>query len=625
MEKGMIRGMDVSSYLEMKDKGYRYFDETGEEVDVLEYAVKRGFNYARLRLWNEPQNEPESGGYCDLAQTIIIAKKIKALGMGFFLDFHYSDWWADPGHQKKPKAWENLSVDELCGAIYDFTKDCMEQLDQAGVYPDMIQIGNEIRTGMLFPDGAVPNWDNLARFVNAGIRAVLDTKGTHQIRIVLHLDQGGKYEYYREWFDQMMARGVKDFDIIGLSYYPFWHGTFSMFKQTMDALADRYHKDLVVAETAHAFRKSGGSFFREEQERAAGFRATPENQKKVLELIISIIAGTKDQRGLGFFYWEPFSRAPEDADGWGVCMGLMDEKGMPTKGFDAISFVPEECNAKKIAKIDCPEELVLWQDEICFEERLEDASIKNLLKKLLKNLPQQIEVLHMDGTVSWENVHWILNIVDNGNVIENEAGNTLKECHALLENVVEERHTLLENTAKECYTLLESAGKPDPLQIFVAEGVVENVPAEWANVSMRVFVEQTPENILKNGDFEDGMKDIFIRCSSGVSYGTDDDGFYFTSMENFTLELSMQAEVTPGDAYQAYFTYCGGNTTGTQVRFFVRDKEEEYICEVFPREAQFDRYSIEIPEAVSDSLTVGVKIEAPPVSGRIKSFILCRK
>ena len=82
MEKGMIRGMDVSSYLEMKDNGYRYFDETGEEVDVLEYAVKRGFNYARLRLWNEPQNEPESGGYCDLAQTIIIAKKIKALGMG---------------------------------------------------------------------------------------------------------------------------------------------------------------------------------------------------------------------------------------------------------------------------------------------------------------------------------------------------------------------------------------------------------------------------------------------------------------------------------------------------------------------------------------------------------------
>jgi hypothetical protein len=222
-------------------------------------------------------------------------------------------------------------------------------------------------------------------------------------------------------------------------------------------------------------------------------------------------------------------------------------------------------------------------------------------------------------------IHWILNIVDNGNAIENEAGNTLKECHALLENVVEERHTLLENTAKECCTLLESAGKPDPLQIFVAEGVVENVPAEWANVSMRVFVEQTPENILKNGDFEDGMKDIFIRCSSGVSYGTDDDGFYFTSMENFTLELSMQAEVTPGDAYQAYFTYCGGNTTGTQVRFFVRDKEEEYICEVFPRGAQFDRYSIEIPEAVSDSLTVGVKIEAPPVSGRIKSFILCRK
>lgn len=622
MEKSMIRGMDVSSYLEMKDKGYQYFDESGKEVDVLEYAIKRGFNYARLRLWNEPENEPESGGYCNLAQTIITAKKIKELGMGFFLDFHYSDWWADPGHQKKPKAWEHLSVDGLCQAVYDFTKSCMEQLDQAGVYPDMVQIGNEIRTGMLFPDGVVPNWDNLARFVNAGIRAVLDTKGTHGTRIVLHLDQGGKYEYYREWFDQMMARGVKDFDIIGLSYYPFWHGTFSMFRQTMDALVERYHKDLVVAETAHAFRKSGGSFFREEQERAAGFPATPENQKKVLELIISIIASAEEHRGLGFFYWEPFSRAPEDSDGWGVCMGIMDENGKPTKGYEAISFVPEECDAKKIAKIDCPKELVIWRDmpenRVLFEEEkglgetvfedqramqdgacVEKKREETVQKDLQDSLPQKLEVLHMDGTVSWKNVRWELKPVDNRTNVENKEG--------------------------EHQTLPEDTKKTPAVQIFAAGGVVEDVPAEWADVSMLVLVEKTPENILQNGDFKDGMKGVEIQNSAGVSYGTDGDGFYFTSTENFTLELSMEAQVEPGEAYQAYVTCCGGNTTGTLVTFFVRDKGEEHICEVFPREVQFDRYSIEIPAAVDGKLCVGVKIEAPPVSGKIKSFILCRR
>ena len=118
----MIIGMDVSSYPEMKDKGYRYYDENGTEIDVLEYGKKKGFNYGRLRLWNAPQNIPESGGYCDLLQTIAMAKRLKKLDIPYLLDFHYSDWWADPEHQNIPKAWKDLSVDAMAQELFAFTE-----------------------------------------------------------------------------------------------------------------------------------------------------------------------------------------------------------------------------------------------------------------------------------------------------------------------------------------------------------------------------------------------------------------------------------------------------------------------------------------------------------------------
>lgn len=102
-----IRGMDISSYMEMKDRGFKYYDYEGKETDILPFAKKQGFNFVRLRIWNEPQNVPESGGYCDKEKTVIMAKRVKEEGLGLFLDFHYSDWWADPGHQKNQRPGKN--------------------------------------------------------------------------------------------------------------------------------------------------------------------------------------------------------------------------------------------------------------------------------------------------------------------------------------------------------------------------------------------------------------------------------------------------------------------------------------------------------------------------------------
>ena len=210
MNSEFIRGMDISTYPEMLDKGYRYYDYDGNEVNLIDFAVSQGFNYARLRIWNDPHNVPEAKGYCDLAHTKKMAQEIKKRGIGLLLDFHYSDWYADPGTQTKPSAWEGLDRDELITAVYDFTKDVLWELDDAGVYPDMVQIGNEIRCGMIWPEGKTDNWPMLARLINAGIKAVRDTQGRRDTKLMLHLDQGGRYDYLEEWFDNCLSHGVTD-------------------------------------------------------------------------------------------------------------------------------------------------------------------------------------------------------------------------------------------------------------------------------------------------------------------------------------------------------------------------------------------------------------------------------
>lgn len=388
-----IRGMDISSYMEMKDRGFKYYDYEGKETDILPFAKKQGFNFVRLRIWNEPQNVPESGGYCDKEKTVIMAKRVKEEGLGLFLDFHYSDWWADPGHQKKPKAWEKLNLSQLQLAVYEYTKDVLEELKRQEIVPELVQIGNEIRTGMLFPEGEVKNWKGLSKLLNSGIRGVREVFGRNQTRIVLHLDQGGRYHYYEEWFDKALEYGVTDFDVIGLSYYPFWHGEFYDFKSTMEQLVKRYGKDLIVAETAHAYQKSRDDFFGEQQEAAAGFAASPEDQKKVLELIENIIWHISDEKGLGFFYWEPFMRASKDEGGWGSCMSLVDDDGKPLEALKAISYEAFEEDRNKVAKI-----YPVERGELFEKNSIEDVHIHSL--------PSTVKALYMDGRLVIRKIIW---------------------------------------------------------------------------------------------------------------------------------------------------------------------------------------------------------------------------
>ena len=240
-------GADISFLPQLEDRGIRFSDK-GVEKDAIQILKDHGFNYVRLRIFNDPARDSgysPKKGFCDLEHTKQMAKRVKAAGMKLLLDFHYSDYWADPGKQIKPAAWRNLSFTELKKALYDYTKKVMEELKARGTSPDMVQIGNEINHGIVWPEGNVSNIDGTAQLINAGTAAVKAVDPN--VVMMLHVALGGQNHESVFFIDNMIARGVQ-FDVIGESYYPKWHGTLGDLENNLHDLVRRYNKDVIVVE-----------------------------------------------------------------------------------------------------------------------------------------------------------------------------------------------------------------------------------------------------------------------------------------------------------------------------------------------------------------------------------------
>ncbi len=326
------KGMDISSLLQRLDNNMQLFDENHEPVEAFDLLRKYNVNSIRIRIWNEPERVPESGGYCSLSDTVKMAKMIKQHNMHFMLDFHYSDWWADPGQQRKPAAWENLEYEALKAAVHDYTAMVLKTLEAENCLPDVVQIGNEIRSGMLFPEGEVPNYKQLAELINEGIAATREV--SEDIEVMIHLDQGGRYYYLKEWFDAVFAEGLLPIDCIGISFYPFWHGTFMDLKASMEKLVERYKLPVYVVETAHPWTVFEKGHITAEQMKTAGIPAGIEEQKKSLDLVFHIVDSIPNNMGKGVYYWEPLCVPGKDPTDWAQDMGMLDAKGRPYPSFE---------------------------------------------------------------------------------------------------------------------------------------------------------------------------------------------------------------------------------------------------------------------------------------------------
>jgi len=287
-------GADLSFLKQAEEHGI-VFKDGGVAKPGLQIFKDHGYNWVRLRLFNAPTQLPNN-----LEYTIALAQDAKKLGYKFLLDFHYSDTWADPQKQIMPKAWEGKSHKELVTAVFEYTRDSIAAFRDAGVLPEMVQIGNEVRPGMLWPDGKVPDhWKNFTELLKSGIKGVDAGRGTNGMpRIMIHFDKGGEWQASKYFFDHLKAFGVK-YDVIGLSYYPWWHGSLLDLRGNLNYLARTYHKDIVLAEVAYNWRPS------EYREVAPLFAESPEGQREFLDEVTHIALSVPDERCIGVFWWEP--------------------------------------------------------------------------------------------------------------------------------------------------------------------------------------------------------------------------------------------------------------------------------------------------------------------------------
>lgn len=309
-----VLGADVSSLNKSEDFGGVYRNECGRRDDALDVLEDHGMTHIRLRTWVNPAD-----GYHDKDEVVQMAKRAKRQGLEVLLDLHYSDSWADPGQQNKPAAWAAYNVDQLRDAVYKHTYETCRAMKRHGNAPAMVQIGNEINSGMLWPDGhswGPPNWDNLASFLQAGHDAVKDC--SPETKVVLHLANGGDNGAFRWWFDNITSRGV-DFDVIAASYYGYWHGSLGDLQYNLNDMVARYGKEVLVAETAYPFtlgwEDNQSNTIGLAEQLVSGYPATPAGQAANFRDVLSIVRAIPNGMGLGAFYWDATWTAVE-GNGW---------------------------------------------------------------------------------------------------------------------------------------------------------------------------------------------------------------------------------------------------------------------------------------------------------------------
>jgi beta-galactosidase len=270
-------GADISFLPELEARGIKFSDE-GKGGDAIEILKSHGVNYVRLRIFHHPENPKgysPAKGFCDLPHTLAMAKRVKAAGMKFLLDFHYSDYWADPGKQFKPAAWEGLDFPTLSDSLRNYTAYVLLALEKQGTKPDMVQVGNEINHGMVWPEGEIGNLNQLAQLIQAGIDGVKLVD--QNIPIMLHVALGGQEDEANFFYDNMIERGI-NFDVIGLSYYPKWHGTLNDLRDNMINMSYKYKQDLTVVEYSAKKRE-----------------------------VADIVFNLPNNKGKGTFIWEPLN------------------------------------------------------------------------------------------------------------------------------------------------------------------------------------------------------------------------------------------------------------------------------------------------------------------------------
>ncbi|KFI52584.1 glycoside hydrolase family 53 protein [Bifidobacterium biavatii] len=360
-------GGDITEVPYVIDQGGVFRDEHGEPVDPIAFAGANGWNIVRIRVFNETGKGHGGdgwyipGGYHEVADGLKLARRTKAAGMAIQWSFHYSDTWTNPGIQMVPHAWQrkieglgdDAAVDMLERLVYEYTADTLDRLNAQGTTPEFVSIGNETRSGMLLPYGSLDHWDALARFYNAGARAVREL--CPDAKIIIHVDDGGNTRRYMEYFGAARDHGV-DYDVIGSSFYPFWtQKSAKQFAQFATKVTHEFGKPIMIMETGFNWTGNNGAGYPGQLTNNGPYggpeTSSPELQRDFLIDLFNELRGVPDGMAIGDLYWDPVMiyangnvhwsyRESDDMPGGNVVdnTALFDFDGRALPAFDAYRY-----------------------------------------------------------------------------------------------------------------------------------------------------------------------------------------------------------------------------------------------------------------------------------------------
>lgn len=325
-------GADLSMLPVYEEAGTVYRDAEGNEIQLLKWLKKQGWNSVRVRLFVNPdsaQQRHRDEGVCqDIEMVKRFGRQIRKVGLSLMLDFHYSDTWADPGKQHIPSAWKDCTLPQMADSVYAHTKSSLQQMVKAGATPQLIQVGNEITFGMLWPMARVgsskhDHWHQLALLLKQGVRACREV--CPKARIILHTERAYDRKTTFRFYDKMKELGV-DYDIIGLSYYPIWHKSVPFFGESLDLITERYpDKPVMVVETAGYYSHENDRWCKDPDKYSDIYPISPEGQRRFVEELVSELHRHPNVTGLYWWFAEENESGRKVVDTW-LNRGLFDNK-----------------------------------------------------------------------------------------------------------------------------------------------------------------------------------------------------------------------------------------------------------------------------------------------------------
>ncbi|NDL55734.1 glycosyl hydrolase 53 family protein [Phytoactinopolyspora mesophila] len=534
LPEDFIHGADISMVLSLEESGVTFYDTAGNEADLFAVLADAGITDIRIRVWNDPwdsEGRGYGGGNVDVSRAVEIGQRATAHGMSVLVNFHYSDFWADPGKQFPPKAWEGMTVDDKVDALGEFTRDALEDFRDAGVDVRMVQVGNETNHAV----SGVSAWPDRARMFSAGSAAVREV--FPDALVALHFTNPERAGTFAEYAAQLDQHGV-DYDVFASSYYAFWHGTLENLTDVLSHVAETYDKKIIVTETSWAYTLEDGDGTGNIIGSDPGhdrYSVSPQGQADALRDVIAAVNDLGDA-GLGVYYWEPAwlpvgppeqieqnwvlwetygsgwatSYAAEyDPDDAGEYYGgsawenqaLFDFEGHPLESLQVFRYVYTGAVAPlEVVRVESPELVVVHGDEIA--------------------LPSTVRVTYNDGSVDQHAVTW------NDDDVAAIDGPGTYEVRGLTESDIE----------------------------VTAEVVVQ------------------PVNYVVNGSFEDSDTSMWTISGAGAAITTTNDAadgtraVQFWAPEPYEFTVSQQIEGLTAGTYRLSATTQGGDSPQTDER-----------------------------------------------------------